>query len=41
VLISHDQHPDNLACGAPLTLTSELAAEAVEVLGQPATVPLH
>jgi Beta-lactamase superfamily domain len=30
-----------LADGAPLTLTSELAAEAVEILGEPPTVPLH
>lgn len=30
-----------LAAGAPLTLTSELAAEAVETLGGPSMVPLH
>jgi L-ascorbate metabolism protein UlaG (beta-lactamase superfamily) len=30
-----------LAGGAPLTLTSELAAEAVETLGEPPTVLLH
>lgn len=30
-----------LAGGAPLTLTSELAAEAVRILGEPQTVPLH
>jgi hypothetical protein len=30
----------NLAGGAPLTPTSELAAEAVEGLREPATVPL-
>jgi L-ascorbate metabolism protein UlaG (beta-lactamase superfamily) len=30
-----------LAGGAPLTLTSELAAEAVDVLGRPTTVALH
>ena len=30
-----------LAGGAPLTLTSDLAAEAVETLGEPPTVVLH
>jgi L-ascorbate metabolism protein UlaG (beta-lactamase superfamily) len=30
-----------LADGAPLTLTSELAAEAVQILGEPPTVLLH
>jgi L-ascorbate metabolism protein UlaG (beta-lactamase superfamily) len=30
-----------LAGGAPLTLTSQLVAEAVEILGGPPTVPLH
>lgn len=30
-----------LADGAPLTLTSDLAAEATRILGAPETVPLH
>ena len=30
-----------LAGGAPLTLTSERAAEAVDILGRPTTVALH
>jgi len=40
-LLSAGAARTTLLDGAPLTLTSELAAQAVRILGSPQTVPLH